>query len=111
SGSPAPAPAAAGTTQGDAAQYILEKLKLSDVHRMVRGTNVPIAVIDSEIDAAHPDLEGVVAQRFSALGAPEKPHAHSTGMAGALAAHHRPLRTAPAARPPAPRAISPRAAA
>jgi filamentous hemagglutinin family protein len=98
SSSPAPAPAAAGTTQGDAAQYILEKLKLSDVHRMVRGSNVPIAVIDSEIDAAHPDLEGVVAQRFSALGAPEKPHAHGTGMAGAIAAHQRVLGTAPAAR-------------
>jgi filamentous hemagglutinin family protein len=98
SGSPAPAPAAAGTTQGDAAQYILEKLKISDVHRMVRGTNVPIAVIDSEIDAAHPDLEGVVAQRFSALGAAEKPHAHGTGMAGAIAAHQRVLGTAPASR-------------
>ena len=48
-----PAPAAAGTTQGDAAQYILEKLKLSDVHRMVRGSNVPIAVIDS-VDAHIP---------------------------------------------------------
>jgi hypothetical protein len=35
---------------------------------MVRGTNVPIAVIDSLIDAAHPDLEGVIAQRFSAVG-------------------------------------------
>src|SRR5262249_61657567 len=101
SGSPAPAPAAAGTTQGDAAQYILEKLKLSDVHRMVRGTNVTIAVIDSEIDAAHPDLEGVVAQRFSALGAPEKPHAHGTGMAGAPARHPPPPPPPPGGRPPA----------
>ena len=79
------APAARGDTgpKGDPAQYILEKLKISDVHRMVRGTNIPIAVIDSEIDAAHPDLEGVIAQRFSAVGAPEKPHSHGTGMAGA----------------------------
>ena len=71
-----PAPASRGdpAQQGDAAQYILEKLKISDVHRIVRGTNVPIAVINSEIDAAHPDLEGVIAQRFSAFGAPEKPH-------------------------------------
>ena len=45
--------------------------RISEVHRLVRGTNVPIAVIDSEIDAAHPDLQGVVAQRFSAVGAPE----------------------------------------
>jgi len=70
----------------------------SDVHRMVRGTNVLIAVIDSEIDATHPDLEGVIAQRFSAVDAPEKPDAHGTGMAGAIASHQRLLGTAPAAR-------------
>ena len=93
-------PASRGETgpKGDAAQYILEKLKISDVHRMVRGTNVPIAVIDSEIDATHPDLEGVIAQRFSAVDAPEKPHAHGTGMAGAIAAHQRLLGTAPGAQ-------------
>jgi hypothetical protein len=94
------APASRGDSgpKGDAAQYILEKLKMSDVHRMVRGANVPIAVIDSEIDATHPDLEGVIAQRFSAIGAAEKPHAHGTGMAGAIASHQRLLGTAPAAR-------------
>ena len=72
--------------------------RLSDVHRMVRGTNVPIAVIDSQIDVTHPDLEGAVAQRFDAAGAPEKPHPHGTGMAGAIAARQRLLGTAPAAR-------------
>jgi subtilisin family serine protease len=94
------APAARGDNgpKGDPAQYILEKLKISDVHRMVKGTNVPIAVIDSEIDAAHPDLEGMIAQRFSAVGAPEKPHSHGTGMAGAIASHQRLLGTAPGAR-------------
>src|SRR5207248_9718730 len=84
--------------KGDPAQYILEKLKISDVHRMVRGTNVKIAVIDSQIGAAHPDLEGGIAQRFSAVGAPEKPHSHGTGMAGAIASHQRLLGTAPGAR-------------
>jgi hypothetical protein len=94
------APASRGNTgqQGDAAQYILEKLKILDVHRMVRGANITIAVIDSEIDVTHPDLVGVVAQRFSAVGAPEKPHPHGTGMAGAMAAHQAVLGTAPAAR-------------
>ena len=94
-------PASRGDTgqQGDAAQYILDKLKMLDVHRMVRGANITIAVIDSEIDVAHPDLAGVVAQRFSAVGgAPEKPHAHGTGMAGAMAARQRILGTAPGAR-------------
>jgi filamentous hemagglutinin family protein len=97
--------------KGDAAQYILEKLKISDVHRIVRGTNVTIAVIDSQIDAAHPDLEGVIAERFSAVGAPEKPHAHGTGMAGAIASHQRLLGTAPGARLLAVHAFSTAAAA
>jgi subtilisin family serine protease len=92
-------PASRGdATQGDPAQYMLEKLKISDIHRLVRGANVAIAVIDSEIDVTHPDLEGAVTKRFDAVGAPEKPHAHGTGMAGAIAAHQRLLGTAPAAR-------------
>jgi subtilisin family serine protease len=94
-----PVPASRGdATQGDPAQYMLEKLQISDIHRLVRGANVPIAVIDSEIDVTHPDLEGAVTRRFDAVGAPEKPHAHGTGMAGAIAAHRRLLGTAPAAR-------------
>jgi subtilisin family serine protease len=94
-----PLPASRGdATQGDPAQYMLEKLQISDIHRLVRGANVPIAVIDSEIDVSHPDLEGAVTKRFDAVGAPEKPHAHGTGMAGAIAAHQRLLGTAPAAR-------------
>jgi subtilisin family serine protease len=94
------APASRGDAgpKGDAAQYVLEKLKISDVHRMVRGNNVLIAVIDSQIDAAHPDLEGVIAESFSAVGTPEKPHSHGTGMAGAIASHQRLLGTAPGAR-------------
>jgi filamentous hemagglutinin family protein len=96
---PAPAPATRSDgPPGDAAQYIVQKLSLADVHRMVKGTNVPIAVIDSEIDAAHPDLEGAVTQRYDAVGAPDKPHPHGTGMAGAIGAHQRLLGTAPAAR-------------
>jgi subtilisin family serine protease len=97
-GESAPASRGDGGPKGDAAQYVLEKLKISDVHRMVRGGNVPIAVIDSEIDAAHPDLEGVVAQHYDAVGEPEKPHSHGTGMAGAIASHQRLLGTAPGAR-------------
>src|SRR6516162_10214297 len=106
-----PVPASPGdATQGDPAQYMLEKLKISDVHRMVRGANVAIAVIDSEIDVTHPDLEGVVTKRFDAVGAPENSHAHGTGMAGAIAAHRRLLGTAPAARLLAVRAFSSTAA-
>ena len=98
SGAPAPSSSRSDGQPGDAAQYILQKLSLGDVHRMVKGTNVPIAVINSEIDAAHPDLEGAVTQRYDAVGAPDKPHPHGTGMAGAIAARQRLLGTAPAAR-------------
>jgi filamentous hemagglutinin family protein len=94
----APASRGAAARQGDAAQYVLQKWKLSDVHRIVSGANVTIAVIDSEIDAAHPDLQGVIAQRFSAIGDPETPHPHGTGMAGAIASNQRLMGIAPSAR-------------
>ncbi len=105
-----PAPAAANQTQqGDAAQYIVEKLKLGDVHRLATGNNVIIAVIDSEIDAGHPDLAGVVRQRFSAVG-PEPPHPHGTGMAGAIASRQKLVGIAPNARLLAVHAFSSKAA-
>ena len=95
----APVPASANQNQqGGATQYVVEKWQLADVHRLVTGNNVIIAVINSEIDTGHPDLAGVVRQRFSAVGAPEQPHAHGTGMAGAIASHQRLVGIAPNAR-------------
>ena len=107
---PAPAAANQGTQEGDPAQYVVEKWKLADVHRLVKGNNVVIAVIDSEIDAGHPDLAGVVAQRFSAVGAPEQPHPHGTGMAGAISSHQKLIGIAPGARLLAVHAFSSKAA-
>jgi filamentous hemagglutinin family protein len=92
------APASDGQAAPDATQYVLQKLRLADVHRVVMGTNITIAVIDSQIDTNHPDLAGVIAQRFSAVGTAEKPHAHGTGMAGAIASHQRLVGIAPGAR-------------
>src|SRR5262249_25843129 len=45
---------------GDAAQYAVSKLRLRDVHRWSVGKDVSVAVIDSQIDAAHPDLAGAL---------------------------------------------------
>jgi Subtilase family len=84
--------------EGDAGQYVLGKLHLSDVHREFKGTNISIGVIDSEIDGTHPDLEGVISGRFDATGSEEKPHPHGTGMAGAIASHRKLLGIAPGAR-------------
>ena len=67
-------------------QYVIEKLRLSEIHQTYTGANVSIAVIDFEIDASHPDLAGAVANRFDAAGTTDAPHPHGTGMAGAIAA-------------------------
>jgi len=92
-------PGLAGLSQeGDAAQYALGKLGLVDVHRQLRGGNVTVAVIDSQIDVMHPDLDGVIADSFDAVGAAEAPHPHGTGMAGAIASHRRLMGIAPSAR-------------
>jgi filamentous hemagglutinin family protein len=96
--------------QGDSGQYVLQKLKMGDILRRTRATDIPVAVIDSEIDASHPDLEGTVIDRFDATGVDEKPHSHGTGMAGAIASHRRLLGTAPGARLLAIRAFSTQAA-
>ena len=89
----------AGRSQeGDAAQYALGRLGVIDIHRMVTGSNVTVAVIDSQIDVQHPDLEGVIGGQFDAVGAPDQPHSHGTGMAGAIAAHRKLMGIAPAAR-------------
>ena len=76
---------AGAATRGDPAQYVVSKLRLAEVHRIARGTNVVVAVIDSAIDARHPDLAGTIVEQFDAVGRNDKPDVHGTGMAGAIA--------------------------
>jgi subtilisin family serine protease len=101
---------AAAPAEGDPGQYVPEKLHLPAIHRSYRGTNIPIAVIDSEIDGSHPDLSGSIADRYDATGVEDNPHPHGTGMAGAIASKKRLLGVAPAARILAIRAFSTKAA-
>ena len=91
---------------GDPAQYALSKLRLQEAHGLTRGNNVLVAVIDSGVDAAHPELRGVIAGTFDALDKAERPHAHGTAMAGTIAARSRLMGVAPAARILAIRAFS-----
>jgi subtilisin family serine protease len=84
--------------QGDAAQYVLAKLQSAQAQQIATGKNVLVAVIDSEIDAKHPDLDGAIVKSFDALGGDAKPHAHGTSMAGAIAAHGKLLGIAPGAQ-------------
>ena len=79
----------------NSAQYAPEKLKLIDAHRLASGNKVLVAIIDSEVDKAHPDLAGAITASFNAASAAEPAHSHGTGMAGAIAAHRTMLGTAP----------------
>jgi subtilisin family serine protease len=88
----------AALTEGDPAQYALAKLRLPEAHRLAKGANVTIAVIDSGIDVKHPELANAIADSFDALGSKEGPHAHGTGVAGAIVSHLKLMGAAPEAR-------------
>ena len=84
--------------EGDAAQYAVAQLRLPQAHTLARGMNVTIAVINSGVDAKHPELANSVSDSFDALGSSEGPHVHGTGIAGAIVAHARLMGSAPEAR-------------
>ena len=88
----------AAAADAGAAQYVVSKLHLLDVHRISNGDNVLVAVIDSQIDSSHPDLAGVIAGEYDAVGAAATPHSHGTAMAGAIAAHSKLIGVAPKVR-------------
>ncbi len=98
---PPPAP-----SDASAAQYVVSKMHLLDAHRISNGDDVLVAVIDSKIDAGHPDLAGVIASDYDAVGTPAKPHSHGTAMASAIAAHSKLIGVAPKVRLLAIRAFS-----
>ncbi|MBC7983035.1 MAG: S8 family serine peptidase [Candidatus Obscuribacterales bacterium] len=70
-------------------QSNLAPLRVVEAHRVSRGDGVRVAVIDTGIDAAHPDLQGRVIERRNLVdgsllnGSSEK---HGTAIAGVIAA-------------------------
>ncbi|THC40122.1 S8 family serine peptidase [Massilia sp. Mn16-1_5] len=61
--------------------------QLAALHRASTGRKVAVAVIDSAVDPAHPDLAGQVALHENFVdAAPEAPEAHGTAVAGIIAA-------------------------
>jgi subtilase family protein len=88
----------ASQMQDYTAQYVLAKLQIEQAHHVATGKSVLIALIDSEIDTKNPDLDDAIAKNFDALGGDDKPHAHGTAMAGAIAAHHKLMGIAPGAQ-------------
>jgi subtilisin family serine protease len=86
-----------GLSESDPAQYPLAKLHLTQAHTLANGANVTIAVIDSGVDLKHSEFSGVTITPFDALDSKEGPHAHGTGVAGAIVSHIRLTGSAPAA--------------
>ena len=84
-------------TAGDEAQYALRTLHIKQAQQISTGKDVTVAVIDSEVEASHPDLAGSVKKKFDALGGAGSPQSHGTAMAGAIVAHGKLLGIAPGA--------------
>ncbi len=85
--------------EGDAAQYELAKLHLPQAHLLAKGGNVLVAIIDSGVDANHPELAGAIAETYDVLSnQPYTPHKHGTAIAGLIAAHARLMSAAPGSR-------------
>jgi subtilisin family serine protease len=64
------------------------QMDIADAHRLATGRGVSIAIIDSAIDASHPDLHGRVrvARNFVDAGpAPRGGEVHGTAIAGIIA--------------------------
>ena len=88
----------APSAAADPLQYALTKLKLPEAHAIAKGASVLVAVVDTPIDATHPDLADVVVASFDATDHADKPHAHGTGIASVIAAHGRLTGAAPAVK-------------
>ena len=70
-----------------AAQPAAAQWHLADLHRMSSGRGARVAIIDSGIDATHPDLAGQVAiNRNFVSGQQLVPEQHGTAVAGIIAA-------------------------
>ena len=76
-------------------QYAPGKLDLADAHRVATGNRILVALIDSGVDASHPDLAGAIVASFDALADDQTVHPHGTGMAGAISARQSLLGVAP----------------
>lgn len=90
--------AAADSKSGESEQYVANKLRLAEAHKIATGKGVLIAVIDSQVDGAHPELADAVAETFDAVGQADKPHTHGTGMTSAIVSRARLMGVAPDAK-------------
>lgn len=94
---------------GGLAQYALAKLRLPEAQVLAKGNGVRVAIIDSCIDTANPELAGSIVAFFDTLQMPMRPDTHGTAIASLIAGHYKLMGAAPAARILAVCAFDPRA--
>jgi len=99
-------PPTTGRAIVDPAEYALTKLRLPQAHELANGDKVLVAVIDTGIEQRHPELAGVFAGDFDALGKEFNVDVHGTAVAGVIGAHGHLHGAAPGARLLAVRAFS-----
>ncbi len=86
----------AGNEAIRAAQYGLDKIGAPRAHELSTGRGIKIAVIDTGVDADHPDLQGAIVETFDALGSKDpRPDMHGTAIAGIIRARGLVLGVAP----------------
>lgn len=69
-----------------AAQPAAHSWRLAELQRMATGRGVKVAIVDSLIDAAHPDLRGRLMQNRNLIGGTPAPELHGTAIAGVIGA-------------------------
>ena len=88
--------ATSGSEAIRAAQYGLDKIGAPRAHQLSTGRGVKIAVIDTGIDADHPDLQGAIVETFDAIGGRDpRSDMHGTAIAGIIRARGMLLGVAP----------------
>jgi type VII secretion-associated serine protease mycosin len=94
------APAAADPVRD--AEWHLGFLDVANAHRYSQGAGVNVGVVDTGVDAGHPDLAGSLLPGHDFTGITSDGlrdiDGHGTGMAGLIAAHGRMLGVAPQAK-------------
>jgi subtilisin family serine protease len=79
-------------------QYAAAKMHLPEAHRFSTGQGVVVAVIDSGIDSANPELAGSIADALDVVDGLARPHKHGTAVAGIIGARANLMGVAPGAK-------------